>query len=119
MKQIIQAITKFFKWVKFYLWDKPISKPEKDKKYVLKATEVAHEYMVVTYRGQRINMLRSSYPVWKASSRYDKRATMQKFAKLEKEGQIKFVEVEGNLICVANKDYQARADKKKEAKHGN
>ena len=115
-KQIIQAVVKLWEWIKFYLWEKPVSKPEPEKPFILKATEVSHEYMIVTYHGQRINMLKIAYPAWKLSSRKDKRITRDKFEKLEKSGQLKFIEVEGNVICVANRDYQCRADKAKEEK---
>lgn len=115
-KQITQVITKLLKWIKFWLWDKPTSKPPKEKPFILKATEVAKEYMVVTYHGQRISMLKISYPAWKLSSRKDKRITRDRFEKQEKQGLIKFVEVEGNVICVRNLDYDKRAEK---SKHGN
>ena len=116
-KQIIQAVVKFWEWIKHYLWTKPTSKPPKTEPIRTMATDVAKDYIVITYRGQRINMHRvRKYPVWKLSSRHDKRATMQRYAKLEKDGLIKFVDIEGQLVCVQNRDYQARADKKKEGK---
>ena len=113
MKKIIQAIIRFLKGMKYYLWDKPVSEPPKEEQYKLKASDVAKEYMVLQYHGQRINILRTAYPIWVKSSRKDKRATMQKFAKQEQEGLIKFIEVEGHLICVRNLDYDARAEKLK------
>ena len=116
MKQIIQAIKKFFKWVVFLLWYKPTSEPSPEEQYKLKASEVSKEYMVLIYHGQRINMLRTAYPIWVRSSRKDKRATMQKFRKQEIEGLIKFVEVGGHLICIRNLDYEARAEKLKTKK---
>jgi hypothetical protein len=115
-KQIIQAIVNFWEWIKYWMWQKPISKPEPDKPFILKASEVSKEYMIVTYHGQRINMLKIAYPAWKLSSRKDKRITRDKFEKQEKQGLIKFVEVEGNTICVRNLDYQRRADKIAEGK---
>ena len=105
MKQIIKAIKRFLEWVRFWLWYKPIEKPVPDTPYKLKATEVAKEYMVVTYHGQRINMHVLQYPIWKASSRKDKRAMRDKFAKLEKQGKIIFQEVEGKLVAIKNKTY--------------
>jgi len=84
------------------------------------ATDVAKNYIVITYHKQRINLTRAiEYPAWKASSRKDKRITMLRFKNLEEDGLIKFVEVEGQLICVQNRDYQRRADKAREAKNGN
>ena len=113
MKKIIQAVQRFLKWVKHWIYDIPTSKPLPEEQYKLKATDVAKEYMVLQYHGQRINMLRTAYPIWVRISRKDKRATMQKFKKQEQEGLIKFVEVNGNLICVANRDYEKRVEKLK------
>ena len=116
MKQIIHTIKRFLKWVVFLLWYKPTSEPPLEEQYKLKASDVAKEYMVLTYHGQRINILKMVYPIWVRSSRKDKRATMQKFRKQEQDGMIKFVEVEGHLICVRNLDYAKRAEKLKTKK---
>jgi hypothetical protein len=116
MKQIKKALKRFGRWAKKWLWDRPVSKPSKQEPIRTMAVDVAKDYMALSYYGQRINILRSAYDIWKMSSRADKRATMQKFAKLEKEGAIKFVEVDAHLICVANRDYEKRAER---AKHEN
>ena len=119
-KQIIQAIKRFLAWVKLYFWTKPTSKPVKTLPLRTMATDVAKDYIVITYHKQRINLTRAiEYPAWKLSSRKDKRITMLRFQKFEKEGLVKFVEVEGQLICVNNLDYQRRADKAKGVKDGN
>lgn len=118
-KQIIQAVVKFWEWIKLWLWTTPTAKPPKQEPIRTMAVDVAKDYMVLQYHGQRINMLKTAYPIWVKSSRADKRSTMQKFAKLEKEGHIKFVEIDGSLICVANREYEKRAKKVEEAKHGN
>ncbi|MBK5202117.1 MAG: hypothetical protein JJE45_00145 [Prolixibacteraceae bacterium] len=115
--KILQAIIKFLKWVKLYLWDKPVSTPPKQQPLRTMAVDVAKDYIVITYHGQRINLTRAiEYPAWKLSSRKDKRITMLRFAKFERDGLVKFVEVDGQLICVNNLDYQRRAEKAKEAK---
>ena len=119
-KQIIQTIKRLLWWIKFLLLTKPTSKPKKTLPIRTMATDVAKDYIVITYHKHRINLTRAiEYPAWKLSSRKDKRITMLRFQKFEKEGSVMFVEVEGNLICVQNHDYQRRADKAKEAKHGN
>jgi len=115
-EKVLTAIRNILAWIKLWLWTKPVSKPPKAEPIRTMAVDVAKDYMVLSYHGQRINILKSTYQIWKMSSRADKRATMQKFAKLEKDGEIKFIEVEGHLICVANRDYEKRAEK---AKHGN
>jgi hypothetical protein len=114
---IKQMLKRFLEWIKLYLWTKPTSKPPKQQPLRTMATDVAKDYIVITYHGQRINMHKTiEYPIWKLSSRKDKRITMQKAAKFEREGLIKFVEIDGHLVCVNNLNYQARADKKKEGK---
>jgi len=113
MKKIIGIIAKAFQWLYQYLWVLPTTRPVTVEMPRLKASEVAKEYIVVQYHGQRINMHRTEYPAWKISSRRDKRAMKEKFARQEQEGRIKFVEIEGHLICVKNKDYEAMAKQKK------
>jgi len=110
IEKISSAIRLFALWIKHWLWEVPTSKPPKEKPIRVKATEVAKEYMVVQYHGQRINLHKNEYPIWKRLGRKDKRAMAAKFTKQEKGGLIKFMEIEGKLICVKNKDYQAKAD---------
>ncbi len=116
IQKTMEILRRFWLWIKHWLWDKPTSKPPKEQPIRLKASEVAKEYMVVSYHGQRINMHRSEYPMWKLSSRKDKRAMKNKFEKFEKEGLVRFETIEGFLICIQNLDYQVRADKLKAAK---
>lgn len=106
MKQIIETIKRFLAWVKFLLWTTPTAEPPKEVPIRLKATEVAKEYMVIQYHGQRINMHRVQYPIWKASSRTDKRAMAKKFGEMERKGQIIFQEIEGKLVAIKNKNYE-------------
>jgi hypothetical protein len=112
--KILSAIKSFLKWVKHLFWDVPTAKPLKTLPVRTMAVDVAKDYMVITYRGQRINMLKIQYPVWKTSSRKDKRITMLKVKAMEEKGEIKFQEVNGNLICIRNLNYQARVEKAKQ-----
>ena len=99
---------KIWQWIKLWLWIKPTAKPPKEIPIRLKATEVAHEYMVIQYHGQKINMHRTEYPMWKLSSRKDKRAMAAKFAKYEKEGLVRFELIEGKQICIRNRNYNPK-----------
>jgi hypothetical protein len=108
----METLKRFLAWVKHWLWETPVSEPEPEEQYKLKATDVAKEYMVVSYHGQRINMHRSEYPMWKLASRKDKRAMKDKFEKMEKRGEIRFETIEGNLIAIRNKNYEAKANSK-------
>jgi hypothetical protein len=89
-----------------WLWTKPVQKPEKSPPLRIKAVELAHAYMVVQYHGQRVNMLKTEYPLWKAMGRIDKRAMAKRMEIAEKKGLIRFEEVDGNLICIKNKKYE-------------
>lgn len=115
-ERIVQAVRSFLKWVKHWLWEHPVSKPTPEAPIKVKASEVSKEFMVVTYHGQRINMHINEYPLWKMSSRKDKRIMKDRFEKYEKEGTIKFMEIEGHLVCVKNLNYERRAEKAKEIK---
>ncbi len=111
MKQkIIKALKKLLWWIKFLFWDKPTSKPPKEKPIRVKAEEVLKEYMVVHYHEQRINMRITEYPLWKALPRKDKRAMALRFKVMEKKGHIRFEEINGKLICIKNKDYEGIAE---------
>ena len=115
-EKVVTAIKKFWTWIKKWLWERPVSEPEPEKQYILKASDVAKEYIVVQYHGQRINLHRTlEYPVWKLTSRKDKRIIRNKFEKMEKDGDVKFETIDGHLICIRNLNYQARAEKAKEA----
>ena len=114
MKNIISAVKSFIAWIKHWFYDVPTAKPPKQEPVRTMAVDVAKDYMVITYRGQRINMLKIQYPIWKASSRKDKRITMLKVKAMEEKGEIKFQEVEGHLICIRNLNYQARVEKAKQ-----
>jgi hypothetical protein len=116
MEKIIEAIKRFGRLIRLWLWEKPIDKPIPEKKYVLKLTDVAREYVVVMYHGQKVNLHQTEVPIWNMSSRKDKRAMADRFKTLEKKGYIKFVEIDGKWICVKNKNYQALAEQKKEKK---
>jgi hypothetical protein len=113
MKQkIVTAIIKFLQWVKYLFWTKPITKPPKEQPIRVKGEQVFKDYMVLVYHGQKINIRVSEYEMWKANSRYDKRATAHKFAELEKKGVVRFELIEGKWICLKNKDYEAKAHTK-------
>lgn len=110
MKQIIEAIRKLLEWVNFLLWIKPTSEPIKESTRFKEVIAITKEYMVITYDGQRINMLKIEHPFWKKCSRKDKRAMAKKFGALEKSGKIRFETIEGELVAIKNKDYES--DKK-------
>lgn len=107
------AIIKFLHWIKFLFWTKPVSKSEPPK-----LLEVQKDYICILYRKQMIQLHKSEIPKWNSSPRKFKRATADRFAIMEKKGQIRFEKINGKWFCVKNRDYQALADKAKEANHG-
>jgi hypothetical protein len=101
-----KLLLNIWSWVVLWLWTKPVQKPERTPPIKIPAKEVAHAHMVITYHGQRIDMLRDTeYPIWKAMNRWDKRKMAAKVAKQEKEGKIRFEEIDGHLVCIKNKNY--------------
>ena len=98
---------KILAWIKLYLWDKP-TKVVREPPPRVKALEIAHAYMVVTYHGQRINMLKVEYQAWKALGRKDKRAMALRMKVAEQKGHIRFEEIDGQLICIKNKLYESK-----------
>jgi hypothetical protein len=116
MDKIIEALKKFGRWIKHWLWEVPTAKPPKETPAKLKATEIAKEMMIITYHGQRIPMHENEYPIWKSMGRYDKRAMKEKCAKQEKAGTLVFQEVEGKTLLIRNLDYEKRVEKAKMAK---
>lgn len=96
---------KVWQLIKKFFWEKPTAEVK------IKATQVAHNYVVITYHGQRINLHKSELSLWNGLSRKDRRAMANKFQKLEKSGKIKFVKIDDREVCVYNRDYEKRIGK--------
>ena len=106
IQRIISAIKKFGGWLKYLLYTMPIGDPK-----TIHASDVVDGYTIVVYHGAKINLRLSELPKFAAMSRSDKRQMADKFKAMEKKGKIKYVEINGKLVCVKNIDYEARADK--------
>ena len=88
----------------------PLPKPE-----VPMITDVEDKYEVIEYQGQRINLHRiTEKPRFEKMNRDQKRKVKENWKRMEKKGEIKFIEVNNKLICVMNRDYEQRAERKKE-----
>ena len=104
---IIRQIRAFLvKW----FWVKPTEKVPEKKAHVM-ATEVIQEYTIVEYHGQKIALRKSEINRWNSSPRKKKREIAHEFEMMEKKGRIKFVEIDGQMTAVLNRDYEARARK--------
>lgn len=101
MKIVRQILAFLKKW----FWDKPTAEPKP-----LKATEVLHNYVCVKYHDQWINLRKSEIDAWNKLSRKDRRAMAQRFRVLEKKGKLRFVEINGKMTCIKNKDYEGKED---------
>lgn len=111
--RIVEVLKKILRWLRYWLWKHPVSKPEP-----LTAKEVVDHWTVVNYHGQKINLHKHEVPMFNALSRKDKRAMALRFKVMEQKGEIKFVEINGKVTCVRNIDYNRRAEKKKALEHG-
>jgi len=100
----MNIVRQLFLWLKKWLWIKPTSEPEPPK-----ATEVLNRYVCVKYHDQWINMRKSEINLWNKMSRKDRRAMAQRFRVMEKKGKIMFVEINGQMTCIKNKDYESKA----------
>lgn len=99
----MKHIRQFWTWLINLFWTRPTDEPEP-----FKATEVKHLYTCIKYKGQWINLKKTEVAAFEAMARSDKRAMAQRFAVLVKKGKIKFIEIDGEMICVKNKDYGSK-----------
>lgn len=106
----MKILSRAGKIIKYWFWKKPVAPPEP-----VKATEVSKFYTVITYGGQRINLRNHEVPLFNAMSRKDKRAMAQRFETMEKKGIIRFEVINGNLIAIYNRDYEAKANLRKQS----
>lgn len=105
MSNIKQIIRQVLAYLKNLFWTKPTEKPEP-----FKATEVLHLYTCIKYKDQWINLEKTQVKAFHAMARSDKRAMALKFKQQVKKGHLKFVEVDGQMTCIKNKDYERKAD---------
>ena len=112
-EQIIRFFQRVMRWLRYWMWKRPISKPEP-----LTAKEVIENWVIIRCMGQRIALHKHELPMWSALSRKDKRKMALRTRAQEERGEIKFVEIDGKVTCVRNLDYDRRAEKKKQAEHG-
>jgi hypothetical protein len=112
-ERIIEALKRIGRWFRYWFYRRPVSKPEP-----LTAKEVVDHWTILDYHGQKINLHKHEVPMFNALSRKDKRAMALRFQVMEKKGEIKFMEIEGKMTCVYNRDYDKRAEKKKALEHG-
>ncbi|MGD0340527.1 MAG: hypothetical protein ABSA76_02300 [Bacteroidales bacterium] len=102
----------FFKKVKYFFWDKPVSKPEKEKPIRVMGEQVFKDYVVVIYDGQKINLHKNELSLWNGLNRKDKRGMARKSKLQQAKGLIRFEMIDGKWICLKNKPYGQEKDAK-------
>jgi hypothetical protein len=93
-------IKKIISWIKYWLWTKPVSKPDPPK-----LIDVQKDYVVIKYHGQNINLHVNEIPLWNKLGRKDRRGMARRFEEMEKNGRIRFERINRRMICIKNKDY--------------
>jgi hypothetical protein len=100
IRKIVRQLSAFLrKW----FWTKPTEKPREPK-----ATQVIHNYICVKYKDQWINLKKTEVAAFHAMARSDKRAMAMRFRKMQEKGKIRFEEINGQMVCIKNKDYENR-----------
>ena len=102
----MKIVRQIIQWFKKWFWTEPTAKDKP-----IKATEVLKSHWIcVKYHDQWINLRKSEVEAWNRMSRKDRRAMAQRFAVMERKGKIKFVEINGQMTCIKNKDYENRGN---------
>jgi hypothetical protein len=96
IKKLIRFIVKWF-------WKAPIKPVKEDKR--IPARDLAHNFIIIKYDNQQIQLRKNELGLFNAMSRKDKRAMASKFRIMESKGMIKFEEIDGKLTCVRTRGY--------------
>jgi hypothetical protein len=97
-------IKRILRTLRELLWTGPVTRPLEPK-----ATEVAHLFTCIKYSNQWVNLrIKDELPAWEQMGRKQKRAMANRFKQQEKKGKIRFVEIDGQVTCVKNLDYESR-----------
>ena len=97
IKRILRTLRELF-------WTGPVTR-----RLEPKATEVAQLYTCIKFADQWVNLrIKDELPAWEKMGRKQKRSMAHRFKQQEKKGRIRFVEIEGQMTCVKNLDYESR-----------
>ena len=111
MKPLLRIQRWIRRWWFKYLSSNPIPEKRLPDPEEPMLTDVEKLYEVIEYGGQRINLHKHvEKPKFEKMSREQKRKLREHWRRMEKKGIIKFIEVNGKLICVKNKNYEPRAE---------
>ena len=112
MERLLSAISRFFVWLKQWLWEKPVAPVKKEPDFI-RATDVNMKdaFKVILYQGQKINLNNTQLLAFNRMSRKEKREVKAYWAKMERKKEIIFQEINGQTVAIKNLDYDARARK--------
>ena len=97
-------IKRIFRYLRDLFWTGPVTR-----RLEPKATDVLSLYPCIKYGEQWVNLrMKDELPAWEQMGRKQKRSMANRFKQLEKKGKIKFVEIDGQMTCVKNLDYESR-----------
>lgn len=109
----MKALEKFLSYLRDLFWTRPTTQPLEPK-----ATDVVDYYTCIKYKDQWIYLRNDEVEAFDNLSRKDKRGMAQRTAQMVKKGKLRFVEINGKMTCVKNKDYGQSRNKFGEGKTG-
>jgi hypothetical protein len=109
----MKALEKFLSYLRDLFWTRPTTQPLEPK-----ATDVVDLFTCIKYKDQWIELRNTELNSFRDLPRKDKRGMAQATAKLVKKGKLRFVEIDGKMTCVKNKDYGQSRNKLGEGKTG-
>jgi len=102
------------RWWASYLRSNPLAlkSPLPEPKTPMLA-DVANEYEVIVWCGQRINLHKiREKPLFERMNHKQNREVKKNWERMERKGRVKFIEVNGKEICVLNRNYNERSNRK-------
>ena len=105
----MNIIKKIISWIKVRSnLEKPLTPPPQPK-----AVDVVDQYIVTKYHNQNICLRKTEIQAWNRMDRKNRRAMARKFEMMEKRGEIRFEKINGRMVAIKNKDYEAMANTRK------
>ena len=101
-------IKRFLQWLKKLFLMRGVTKIKPPK-----ATDVIDQWVVIKYHNQNICLRKREIDWWNRLNRKDKRAMAKRFQIMEDKGKIRFQEINGRIVAIKNKNYEAKANLRK------
>ena len=101
-------IKRFLQWLKKLFLMRGVVKTKPPK-----AIDVIDQWVVIKYHNQNICLRKREIDWWNRLDRKDRRAMAKRFQVMENKGKIRFQEINGRIVAIKNKDYEAKANLRK------